>query len=343
MSEHWTTLITTADYAEGVLCLATSLQIVASRAPLLCYVPSPTIEAAILAGAGADHPSNLIVRLIPESCYDEMFQQDITRDGGDFIDAARRFLFLLGEPFVFLDADMIVTRNIDELLDHLRGEGVGAAGAAGAAGAVGEGHGGDVGGVGGVSGTPVGADGGRILAVPNFRNKKRGYGGEEGNFNAGLMVVPRPSRGDYEKMMGMLRGGYADTEEKLLNEVFRDRWSLLPVGYNCQKRAFRLAPAVWNQVLASPSGVRVLHFVGGKPWQCREELTRLDWEFRSAPHALDCYAPLFRLWHRVRRREIGAAELSAAVPAAGTVEGEVEGGVARQAQTAQEPQHTLVP
>jgi hypothetical protein len=223
---HWTTLITTADYAEGVVCLALSLQLVKSRAPLLCYVPSPAIEAAILSAMHTHRSnlsipvSNLIVRLIPSACTesDDAFRTNVCRDGGEFIDAARRFLFLMGEPFIFLDADMIVIRNIDDLLEHIvirnispGGVGDGGVEGVGAVGVgVGVGVGVDVG---------VGAEEGRILAVPNFRNKRRGYGGGEGNFNAGLMVVPQPCRGDYEGMMGMLRGGYADTEEKLLNEV----------------------------------------------------------------------------------------------------------------------------
>lgn len=59
-------------------------------------------------------------------------------------------------------------------------------------------------------------------------------------------------------------GGYNDTEEKMLNDVFRSRWKALELKYNCQKRAYKLAPAVWNKIHAT--GIKIIHYVGGKYW-----------------------------------------------------------------------------
>lgn len=279
---QWTTLITTADYACGVVSLARSLALVRSRGNLLCYVTSEEVRQAVL--AEQPFPANLVLEVLSTDMHDEILESELARDHSQFIDASRRFLFLRGQPFVFLDSDMIVTQNIDNLLDM---------------------------------GAAEVTDGKEIIAVPNFRNKKKGYGDETGNFNAGMMVVSQPRRADYEEMMRILRQGYNDTEEKLLNLVFKDRWKALPIGYNCQKRAFKMAPTVWNAALHSSTGIKVVHYVGGKPWQSAEELQRLDWEASTGDGAMLPYEPLFQLWRRVYRGEFSSEkELAAAVPEA---------------------------
>lgn len=107
------------------------------------------------------------------------------------------------------------------------------------------------------------------------------------------MVVVRPRAEDgnaIEAGRGDVRDGWETNEEKVLNEVFRGRWALLPPAYNSSKRCFRHAPRLWNDMLPD---MAVLHFVGGKPWQAEPR----DWE-DNAP-----YAALFSLWWRIRRGE----------------------------------------
>ncbi len=284
-NEVWTTLITTADYAEGVICLALSLTLVKSKAPLLCYVPSEEVATAILNSTmrSSGHAlDNLLIKRLPKTAFDEIFLKDVDRDPSLFIDASRRFLFLEEKPFIFLDSDMIATQNFDELLDLLTTSN---------------------------EQTDV-----AMYCVVNFRNKQKKYGTSFGNFNAGMMVVPKPQIKDYNTMMDMLRPGYNDTEEKMLNEVFRNsenniRWNPLEIGYNCQKRAFKLAPHVWNAVHSSEMGIKIVHYVGGKPWQSAEELQRLDWEAKVSPEAMVSYEPLFQLWRNVRNGTITTAEM----------------------------------
>ena len=113
------------------------------------------------------------------------------------------------------------------------------------------------------------------------------------NFNAGLMVVVRPSREDgrlISEGRGDVQYGWETNEEKVLNDVFRGRWQLLPPAYNSSKRCFRHAPALWNSMIP---GMAVIHYVGGKPWQDPPR----DWE-DSEP-----YSELFALWWRVRRQD----------------------------------------
>jgi len=289
----WTTLITTPDYAQGLLCLAYSLQLVQSKANLLCYVPSEAMRSAIIGTAekntAGGYPGNLIIEVLAGGLYDEVFDKDLSRDASLFIDAPRRFLFRQEKPFIFLDADMIATQNFDELLEYINP----------------------------TPDTKLNLEG--ITAVPNFRNKKKGYGGASGNFNAGMMIVPKPSLSDYNLMMEILQREYNDTEEKLINEVFRERWHALPIGYNCQKRAFKLAPSVWNDIHTSETGIRIIHYVGGKPWQSVEELRRLDYEAVSV-EAMVPYQPLFAVWHSIFEGHIRTRdELLAAIPLATVV------------------------
>ena len=144
-----------------------------------------------------------------------------------------------------------------------------------------------------------------IWAVPNFRNKKKAYGDDKGNFNAGLMMVPRPLLSDYNKAIQILSAGYNDTEEKLFNEIFRNRWKRLGLTYNCQKRAFKLAPSVWNEIQAE--GIKIIHYVGAKPWQTPDEIRRLDWE-GVEDDSMQPYNILFELWRRIRSGDIEAID-----------------------------------
>ena len=117
------------------------------------------------------------------------------------------------------------------------------------------------------------------------------------------MVVPNPLIEDYNMCMDILQRGYNDTEEKLLNDVFRNRWKPLDIEYNCQKRAFKLAPKVWNTVHLR--GIKVIHYVGSKPWQSIEEMMRLDWEIESF-ESIHPYKPLFDLWRHIMNGNICA-------------------------------------
>jgi lipopolysaccharide biosynthesis glycosyltransferase len=81
-------------------------------------------------------------------------------DKSSFIDAPRRALFRMGKPFIFLDADTIAIESFDDLFELLH---------------------------------TADDSSNNIYAVPNFRNKKRNYNDNSGNFNAGVMVVPNPS------------------------------------------------------------------------------------------------------------------------------------------------------
>eukprot|EP00873_Tetraselmis_striata_P000231 jgi/Tetstr1/420495/TSEL_011608.t1 len=265
----WHTIVTTEGYAPGVACLADSLRLVGSAFPLLCWVDGEEVAEGVeralteQAAGGARHPCE--VRLLPSTVPSPPAPEVEEHEGEGapplFRDATRRFLWQRGRSFIFLDADMIVLRNIDSLFDLFDAE------------------------------EPS------LHAVPCFRIKKRQYGSSSrDNFNAGLMVVVRPAAADLAAITagrGEVRAGWETNEEKLLNEVFRGRWRLLPPGLNASKRCFAHAPALWDGLRPD---MAVLHFVGGKPWQA----VPADWEDSAK------YRPLFDLWWAVWRRTLGS-------------------------------------
>jgi hypothetical protein len=80
-----------------------------------------------------------------------------------------------------------------------------------------------------------------------------------------------------------------------------------------------MAPTVWNDIRATAPGIKVVHYVGGKPWQSAEEIRRLDWE-GSSEESMAPYGALFALWHQVYSGEIiTPEELLHAVPTAAHV------------------------
>ena len=117
-SHCWSTLITTPGYIEGVVGLAQSLHLVGSAHPLVCWVTDNWLQdqaLSITSGSGL-HTVPVIVKLLPhikealqtqEDPADQEREDDVKAHAAFFRDAARRFLWFMGQSFIFLDADMI--------------------------------------------------------------------------------------------------------------------------------------------------------------------------------------------------------------------------------------------
>jgi hypothetical protein len=60
---------------------------------------------------------------------------------------------------------------------------------------------------------------------------------------------------------------------------------------------------VWNGVVddEEEGGVVVLHYVGGKPWNTKEELEAIDWEERDCKDVAGRYGELFDVWKYIVR------------------------------------------
>ena len=264
----YVTLLTNAAYAPGVRALYNSLSEHESEYPLV-VMATPAVPASVIADLRSRGCEVRPVPLLPVP----------TGNGGAARYAAPHFaecwsklrVWELDEEFeliALVDADMVVVRSIDALLE----EGALASSAAAAAAADEE----DV------------AGACRIAAVHEcFCVVARGetpcayLGGGSAPpaphagsyFNSGLVVL-RPSRCVYAHMMRALAATDVGTllfpDQDFLNRFFGGRWSALPWVYNATKGLYAChRHDVWD--LAT---VRNIHFTMAKPWDLTNPLHR---------------------------------------------------------------------
>lgn len=262
-------LITTPSYAPGAVCLAQSLALCGSKATLRVIATTKETELALLqefanCASEVRFKVELIETKLPEHEGDNPTHG--AKGASLSVDAPRRILFGKDcKPFILLDADLLAVQNPDRFLQF-------------------------------------NDDNTQMRATANFRIKKQCFGPVTGNFNAGVMVVPKPECADGEMLESLVaEATEEDTEELLLNRIFRNRWSELPYGLNVPKRVMHHAPEVWNSLLDGGELVFV-HYMGAKPWQL--DLTKragADWEAERP-----AYLELEKLWWKVSRGEIKA-------------------------------------
>jgi glycogenin glucosyltransferase len=112
-------------------------------------------------------------------------------------------------------------------------------------------------------------------------------------FNSGVFAVT-PSHELFHSLLDRLgnTASYDGGDQGFLNNVFTD-WRRLPQEYNTTKRMFAHHPALFNA-----AEIKVLHYVGAKPWEPAKpgssydelDLRWLeflqDWELRELTRAL---------------------------------------------------------
>jgi len=285
--------VTNAGYATGAVCLAQSLALVGSRATLRAIATSADAAAALreeVAACAAPPPVAVELRelALPEPLAAHGGSTHSGKGAVLSVDAPRRCLWGDGKAFMLLDADLLAVTNPDPHLEPLLELAQG------------------------------GAEPPAVFAVANFRLKKKAFceAGLGGNFNAGVMVVPRPDARDGAALEELVRGaGPDDTEEVLLNRLFAGRWAPLPHGLNVPKRVLHHAPMLWNNLLDSQELV-FAHLMGAKPWMSDPKArAAADWEAERP-----AYAALEATWWAVRRGEVvsserdGALNILAALP-----------------------------
>ena len=274
--QSWLTLITTPSYAPGVVALSLSLEAVGSRARVLALTTNDATRDAILSESKRDgfpQPTALDVEVMDVELPPSTGAATHGARGATLaVDAPRRALWARGKSFVLLDADMIALQNPDALLDVLNDDAAGTA----------------------------------LHAVPAFRLKRQAFGSAEegGGFNAGVVVVRNPTTEDAHGLAALVAGARVDdTEESLLNTLFRGRWKELKRGFNVPKRVLVHAPSLWRELVEGRE-IIFLHFLGAKPWQTDASVRRgADWESERPE-----YAVLERVWERVRRGEAVGAD-----------------------------------
>ena len=266
----WVTLLTQPDYLIGVRTLRASLAASGSTIPLVVMVTE-----------GIDEQAR---RLLQD---DGCLLRDVAplRPAGESADsyANSRFaevwtkLAVWGltefERVVFLDADMLVTRNMDELFSLDLADGAIAACHA------------------------CRCNPNRIPSYPQswtpdtcFYTHCRGRdhvtepGATDNYLNGGFLVLS-PDEAVLADMVGRLAGvddlsHYPFAEQDFLNEFYRDRWRPLPYVYNALKTLQHQHPSVWD-----PASVKNIHYIIDKPWakpldptDRYVEVNRLWWE-----------------------------------------------------------------
>lgn len=252
----WATLLTQPDYLMGVRALRASLEKVGSPYPLVVMVTE-----------GIDADSRRVLEA--EGCLLREVQP--IRPNRDLEDSYANARFAevwtkLGvwrltefERLVVLDADMLVTQNMDELFAlELAADQIAACHA-------------------------CRCNPNKIASYPaswtpencayshgKGRVGSTGIAEAEDYLNGGTLVL-RPDEGVFAELMAELAavedlGRYPFAEQDFLNEHFHQRWVPLAYAYNALKTLPHQHPALWNA-----DEVKNLHFIIDKPWQVRLE------------------------------------------------------------------------
>lgn len=248
----WVTLLTQPNYLIGVRTLRASLEHSGSTAPLVVMVTE-----------GIDEQTR---RLLQD---DGCLLRDVAplRPAGGSVDsyANSRFaevwtkLAVWGltefERVVFLDADMLVTQNMDELFSLELADGAIAACHA------------------------CRCNPNRIASYPPswtpencFYTHCRGSDhvtepdATDNYLNGGFLLLS-PDEAVLADMVGRLAAvddlsRFPFAEQDFLNEFFRDRWRPLPYVYNALKTLQHQHPSVWDS-----ASVKNIHYIIDKPWE----------------------------------------------------------------------------
>ncbi|KAL4805436.1 nucleotide-diphospho-sugar transferase [Aspergillus unguis] len=260
----WATVITNLSYLPGLLTLQHSLALSQTKYPFVAlYTPSfPQDGITALQARGI---RTLAVPAIKPKILSKTYEHDPR-----FAETWNKLVvFSLEDHFervVLLDGDMLVRKNMDELMDiPLDGEGerVFAASHACACNPMQKAH------------YPAhlipsncafttqhsNPDLAQTVPAPNLAGV--------GMLNSGLLVV-RPSRKAFSEIQTLLDipekvDSYIFPDQELLSEAFRSRWVPLPYVYNALKtmRPDNVHGAIWRD-----EEVKNVHYIFGvKPWQ----------------------------------------------------------------------------
>jgi alpha-N-acetylglucosamine transferase len=260
----WATLLTQPSYVVGVRALRASLARVRSAYPLVVVVTAGigAEDRALLAADGCLLREVEPIR--PPSGLRDSYANARFAEVWTKLAVWRLTEF---ERLVVLDADMLVTQDMDELFDlALDDDEIAACHAcrcnpnriptypaswtpAGCA----------------YTAVAASGDGAQAVTDPYF--------------NGGTLVL-RPDQRIFDDLMAELAGvedltRYVFAEQDFLNEHFRGRWVALPYVYNALKTLPLQHPGLWDD-----EAVKNIHFILDKPWESELDPT-------SRYHALE--------------------------------------------------------
>jgi alpha-N-acetylglucosamine transferase len=262
----WATLITNTKYVSGLLTLDYSLKKAGSKYPLVALYTDTFPDE----GHQALKARNILAREIPHLL--PSVPKEYTEDPRFYDCWSKLAPFSLTEydRLVLLDSDMMVMKNMDELMDIKLDD------------------------------AEQNGDGQRVFAAchacacnplkkPHYpkhwtpencafttQHDRPDEAQEEGappvagigSLNGGLVVVV-PSQGSYDKILQVLQDGdktanYYFADQDLLGDVFQGRWVGLPYVYNALKtmRWQNVHHRIWRD-----DRVKNIHFIlSPKPW-----------------------------------------------------------------------------
>ncbi|KAG6317375.1 hypothetical protein E4U44_008680 [Claviceps purpurea] len=291
----WVSLITNAAYLPGLLTLAHSLRAAHSKYPLLALYTSSLPPSALSAIQARKIPCLAVPFLAPRS--GKRYDQDPR-----FNDCWTKLVVFQLTQFsrvVCLDSDMVVRRNMDELMEvELDEPPRGVASTSSSSSSAGTGTGTGTGGGSG-SGSGSGSTGTRLFAAshacicnplkrshypPTWTPSNCAFTAQHadpalaqmqgvepsrtlGALNSGLLVV-RPSEVLFQEIVERMDShgeGYTFPDQDLLADLYEGRWVALPYVYNALKtmRRGEVHGAMWRD-----ESVKNVHFIlSPKPWE----------------------------------------------------------------------------
>ncbi|MFS2223160.1 glycosyltransferase family 8 protein [Pantoea sp. B65] len=268
--QAWITLLTQPDYLAGVQALHKSLRQSKTRYPLLVMVTeniAPATCAQLKAG-GCE-----VIAVSPLSPHPELARHYASAQFAEVWTKLRAWQLTDYQRLVFLDADMLVVQNMDELMSvELPENGIAACHA-------------------------CRCNPNRIATYPkswvpencfySWQDRQRAAPEQlDAYFNAGFLVLT-PDAEIFRQLEQRIAAiddlsRYPFSEQDLLNEHFNRRWKVLPWIYNALKTLSVQHPATWHSAQA-----KNIHYILAKPWN-------RDWQKSEAES--DPYYSLDALW-----------------------------------------------
>ncbi|QUG75179.1 glycosyltransferase family 8 protein [Erwinia sp. E602] len=248
----WATLLTQPDYLIGVRALNRSLRLSDSRYPLVVMV---TENIAPAARQQLESEGALIREVAPLSPNPELANRYANARFAEVWSKLRAWQLTEFSRLAFLDADMLVTQNMDELFGLPLAPGTIAACHA------------------------CRCNPNQIASYPAdwvpencFYSVCRGVDHVEqpdkvDNYLNGGFLLLTPDQQVFDQMLAQLAAlddlsGYLFAEQDFLNQFYRNRWQPLPYIYNALKTLPHQHPAVWDI-----DRVKNIHYIIDKPWQ----------------------------------------------------------------------------
>ncbi len=246
----WVTLLTQPDYLVGVKALHRSLKQSGTRFPLIVM----TTEAIPLADREALQAEGCVVHPVdPIYPNSELKQHYASAQFGEVWTKLRAWQLTDYERVVFLDADMLVLQNMDELFTLDLGDNLLAACHA------------------------CRCNPNQIASYPaswqpencHYTWQDRGEPAPillDNYLNGGFLVL-KPDNEVFEQLAARIAAivdlkAYPFSEQDLLNEAFDGRWQPLSYIYNALKTLPFQHCRMWKE-----NKVKNLHFILAKPWK----------------------------------------------------------------------------